>query len=663
MQQRAKTKVHFLTMNRSIRHLPWLSAGGQRLCDTHRLRGHGITIIVTAIALATLVGCNGGMDAIDRQADAIIAEHTALLSQQTHDAAITAGQETDGRDREHKTMRYAAGRSPRRVFESSPRTVNPDISEIRLEVSSAESDLGDQQRWDRLATAFEQSVHIDESGMMKLSLEQVLALAVGNAPEYLTAKEELLLASLSLLSQRHRFGPRFFNEVSSTFSGDLEYGDFDAAVRMSDQFRITRQLETGGQIGLTALVQATEQLRSSISADGAQSAQIVLSANIPLLRGAGDVARESLLSAERQMVYATRTFERFRRRFLFDIATNYYDLVRSAAQIKRAEEVLESRRELQRETDLLYRAGRRPQFETSEAEQRVLSSENSLASQRDRYRLQLEQFRVRLGLPPDTPIVIDTTDVFDLPVPTLDPLEGARQGLMYRLDLQTTRDRLDDTRRALELAENDLLPDLGVSLSATLPTDPDKQRSGLDFDFDQTDFTGSITLDMPLDRKIERIGVRQAQISYERALRNLRQEEDNVALSIRSVVRDIQLAELSVELQAKSIEIIRRRIKGMEIRKEKGSISTRQVIDAQDELNTALQQLEDARRNLRVAILRYLLETGQFRVEASGRFMLPIGLKPITLETPETSQDEQPLQTPQSTTSGAEGGTSDMAGA
>lgn len=569
------------------------------------------------------------MKAIDRQAQAIIAEHAALLSKETGEAAANTTATGTDRDDDQTAVRYASGNAPGRVYESSPMTINPDAAEIQFESRS-----DDETEWGQLALDFEESVRIDEDGMARLSLEQVLALAVARAPEYITAKEELLLASLSLLSQRHRFGPRFYNEISTTFNGDLEDGDFDAALRMSDQFRITRQLETGGQIGLTALVQATEQLRSSVGADGTQSAQVVLSADFPLLRGAGNVARESLLSAERQMVYATRTFERFRRRFLFDVATDYYDLVRAAAQITRAEEVLLSRRELQRETEEMYKAGRRPQFETSEAEQRVLSSENSLASQRDRYRLQLEQFRVRLGLPPDTPVSIDQTDVFDLPVPQLDPLDGARKGLLYRLDLQTTRDRLDDTRRAVELAENDLLPDLDIGLSATLPTDPNKQRSGLDFDFDQTDFSGSISLDMPLDRKIERIGLRQAQISYERSLRNLRQEEDNVALSIRSVVRDIQLAELSVKLQAKSIEITERRIEGLVIRKERGSISTRQFIDAQDELNTAQQQLEDGRRNLRVAILRYLLETGQFRVEASGRFMLPQGLSPIKHETP-----------------------------
>ena len=59
-------------------------------------------------------------------------------------------------------------------------------------------------------------------------------------------------------------------------------------------------------------MRATEDLHRKVSGEGIQSAEIILEADIPLLRGAGNVAREDRIQAERDLIYAAREFERFR---------------------------------------------------------------------------------------------------------------------------------------------------------------------------------------------------------------------------------------------------------------------------------------------------------------------------------------------------------------
>lgn len=500
----------------------------------------------------------------------------------------------------------------------NPPTVNPPPDAITFTRADVDRDIPDTlARY----TALPQDVP-------RYTLEETLAVAVSRSREYLTAKEELLLAALRLLNQRHLFGPRFFDEISASIDADAEDGDYETALNLVNEFSVSQRLLTGGTLAARALVSATEDLRSRVSDSDGQTASLIFSADIPLMRGAGMVAQESLISAEREMVYATRSFERFRREFLFDIASDYFDLIQSAARIANAERVLDSRRKLLRETELRVRIGDRAGYEISEAQQRVLSSESSLANQRESYILQLERFRIRLGLPPEQPFLIDNESALNLPVPMLDMTESVRRALTFRLDLQNDRDEVDDARRGLENSRNALLPELNLAASMSIITDPDRDWGGLRFDADETDAEGSVTFGLPLDRESERIAVRESMIGLERAIRSLRQREDQIALEVRSAIRNIELAVFNLQLQNRNIESIERRIEGLELRREE--VSTRTIIDAQDELAAALNDRDDALRNLRVAILRYLLDTGQFRVSPAGGLALPQGLELLT---------------------------------
>ena len=75
--------------------------------------------------------------------------------------------------------------------------------------------------------------------------------------------------------------------------------------------------------------------------NGLFSLTLVVSATVPLLRGAGDVAREDLIQAERNLVYAARTFEDFRRAYLVSITRDYLQLVLSQQAIRNQQNSIE----------------------------------------------------------------------------------------------------------------------------------------------------------------------------------------------------------------------------------------------------------------------------------------------------------------------------------
>ncbi len=235
----------------------------------------------------------------------------------------------------------------------------------------------------------------------------------------------------------------------------------------------------------------------------------------------------------------------------------------------------------------------------------------------------MDRFKVRLGVPQEHPVLIETS-MFDIPSPKPDLEAAIRAALTYRLDLQNRRDQLDDARRAVENARNDLLPDLDLSGSFSIPTDADRERAGLDFEADESSFIASVTFGLPLDREIERLNVRRAQISLERAGRDFDRFRDDVAVDARASVRDVDRARFSVELQNKNRTIAQRRVDSIDAAPDRASALERSA--AIDGLNRARDDYDRAVRDLQVGILLYLLETGQLRVQADGSIQLLQGM-------------------------------------
>src|SRR5262249_40459800 len=148
---------------------------------------------------------------------------------------------------------------------------------------------------------------------------------------------------------------------------------------------------------------ATENLRSAATGQYVQSSSLILDASIPLLRGAGLYAQEDLIQAERDLVYAARTYEEFRRSYLVSIARDYFNLLQQLATIENTKRQHKGFENIETEERALYEAGRIPQLRVNNASNQVKQSEDSLANQRDAYTLALDRFKVRLGIPTSTP--------------------------------------------------------------------------------------------------------------------------------------------------------------------------------------------------------------------------------------------------------------------
>lgn len=546
-----------------------------------------------------IAGCNRGLQDIDARAQKLLNERTAMIN----GGAVPP-------ERAPASPNVAA--SPTMTSKVVP-TTNPAAGELKYEPADEARDVAARLEAHAQGTKAQPGA----APSLVVDLESAFRIGQQSASEYLTAEEEYILAAIRLLIERHLWSPRLFNDTSVTVSGVGNEGDFRSAVRVVNDLRVTKRLPYGGAVEAAWVWQATEQLRETIGGRYRQSSELVLSGSIPLLRGAGLVAQESLIQAERNLIYEARNFESFRRDFLLDVARDYFDLLLARAQIRNLESQVAALRRIERGEIARFEAGRITEFRKNIASNDVLEAIERLAGANESYILALDRFKIRLGIPAERTIEL-TEDVMNLPEPEVSLEEATRQALAYRLDLQNRRDQLDDARRGVKNARNDLLPDLNLAANVGIPTDPRAREGGLLLQPEDLDYQASVTFGLPLDREIERLQLRQSVIEFGQRERSYLRFRDEVAIGVRQAVRNIDVARFQLTLAEKRVEINRRRVQEIELKA--ADVDTQTQVDAANQLQSSESARDRALADLRTAILTYLRDSGQLRVARDGTF-------------------------------------------
>lgn len=552
-----------------------------------------------------------------------------LLEERSH--AVGGGAVAPTVDAQGRNVELAADRRATTAKRLS--TTNPDAQALNYPKREVPTDPGEEmrelsERLDAYAKSAEEPaagqevLHLDVRGAWRFSQK--------SGREFLSAEEDYILSAVRLLIERHQWSPRLFNDTSVTLSGAGDDGRFETAVRVLNELRITQRLPYGGEAAARWVWDATEQLREQAGGEYRQASRLVLDADIPLLRGAGLVAQEGLIQAERDLVYRARAFEDFRRRYLVDVARDYFELVQAQAEIANQVQQVDSLKLTERAETARYDAGRIALFRKNIATNDVLQAEARLASLRESYILRLDRFKIRVGMPTDRAVAIAPID-FEIPVPAADLGDATRAALSYRLDLQTRRDELDDAHRGVANARNDVLPDLDLSAGVSVPTDPDEFAGGLKFSPKNLDYSAGVTFGLPLDREAERLRVRQAVIGLRRAERDYEEFRDGIVVGVRQAVRQVELSRFQYRLAEERVKINEQRVREVELKKDE--VDTQTTIDAQNARLESQNARDRAKTDLRNAVLDYLVQSGQLRVARDGTFeplpgMIPDAVPP-----------------------------------
>lgn len=445
-----------------------------------------------------------------------------------------------------------------------------------------------------------------------LDLYQSIAYAVQHSRDYQSQMEDLYLSALDVTLERHLFEPRPFATVGANYTGGQGNNvDYRSALAITSTAGIRQQLPYGGEIVAQGLVDFVRSLNDGTS-DG-ESAQLALNATIPLLRGAGPVNLEPLISSERELVYRVRTFEDFRRAFVVQISSQYFRLLTLQQSIINRRFNYVAAVQLTEQSYAVYAAGRPGTnfVSVQRAEQQLYQAQNAIITAEDSYQSALDDFKQLLGMAVDMPLDVIAVDLnFSPPDLEADVIGSA---LQYRLDLQTATDRVEDARRSLAVSRNGLLPDLDLTGGASVGNPTGMPARSIDGRTLQ--YSAGVNLDLPIDRLAERNTYRRSLISLERAQRNLQETRDSIIAQVRDAVRSIRSARATLDIQQRSMDLARKQLDYSNALLVLGrATDSRDSVDAQNNLLNAQDRYEQAKANYQTQILSFLRDTGTLRI-------------------------------------------------
>ncbi|MHC4938483.1 MAG: TolC family protein [Planctomycetota bacterium] len=498
-----------------------------------------------------------------------------------------------------------------------------------------------------------------ENEPYRISLLEALKVGARNNRDYQTQKEAVFLAALDLDLQQNSFRNQYTGTADVLGIGTGGSGG-DGGIAGADA-GVTRMLKTGAMLAGRIGIDLVKLLSTGDSSWGLFTD---LSIAIPLLRGSGkDIVTEPLKQAERNVLYALRNFERFKKTFAVDVASSYLNVLRQADRVRNSEENYKRAIVLSRRTRALAAAGRLRGLEVDQARQDELDARDGWIAAVQALETLMDSLKTTLGLPPDARIDvspeemermvgivrgtfateeqagqggIETGDVAAADVPAeIPPLDQTNRGPMeldedvaVRLAFENRQDLLVrlgavyDAQRRVVVAADGLRAGLTVEGRVTTSGARNILASALlpdgQLDFRDAVYNASILLDLPFERTAERIAYRESFINLESSVRSVQALEDQIKLSVRESLRQMLADREGVRLQVESVRLARDRVNSTNLLLEAGRAEVRDVLDAQRSLLGAQNSLTDAFVSYRVSTLEMQRDMGVLQVDSEG---------------------------------------------
>ncbi len=456
-----------------------------------------------------------------------------------------------------------------------------------------------------------------------LTMAEAMRVAVRTSREYQSRKEEVYLSALALTFQRYLFRPQPFATGTVDYTSDFQSGT--GRVRSWDpgaEVGVSQQLADGavvaGSLGVTALKYLNKELGDTVDA------ALDFSLAQPLWRGAGrQVVQENLLQAERNAVYAIRSFARFEKTFAVSVASEYLQTLQSRDAVMNAWNNYESLQRGRQQSEWLAKAERLPEFEVDQARQSEFAAYNRWIVERERYINALDAFKLTLGIPVTAEITLVPSELDRLHHGGLQRMEqplldATATALATRLDLANTRGALDDAGRKIVVAEDGLEGDVDLVASIGYTPRADAVQSAR-IRLARGDYSVGLDIDLPVDRLTERNALRETQIAEQAARRALEAARDNVVLDVRQAHRRLHQARESYDIQKRSVALAQRRVESTRLLLQAGRVEQRDLLDAEADLLDARNALTAALVDHTIAGLQFARDLGTLTVDDKGQ--------------------------------------------
>ncbi|WP_406699491.1 hypothetical protein V5E97_11560 [Singulisphaera sp. Ch08] len=289
-----------------------------------------------------------------------------------------------------------------------------------------------------------------------LTMEQAFRLALINARFYQFQLENVYTTSLAVTLQRFAFQPQFYaglTPLTGTTAGGIpapnpinqfiyrtrETGTPISSLSVGTVAGVGKVFNSGGRLLMGFANQVVFNFLGQNSRQPSVQSFLPLTLVQPFLRGGGRaVTLEALTQAERDLLYAIRSFAKFRQEFVVATLvggtpiTNFGSTLQTPGfsgggnsdptvgflNVIQDIQILENDRKNIAALERLYmiytelikgEASGLTQLQVDQVDQSYQQALQQLVNDRTQFRSQLDQFKIQLGMPPDVPLILDRT--------------------------------------------------------------------------------------------------------------------------------------------------------------------------------------------------------------------------------------------------------------
>ena len=402
---------------------------------------------------------------------------------------------------------------------------------------------------------------IGDEPTVRLSLQEVMQRLVANNSDAAVAGYEPAIEETRVVEADARFDPAFFanltfqdEQILQPSGGNTSIDPFNPSgfQSLSAQFGVRQQTWAGGQVELSQRAQRIfrDEIPDSFLATDPVNpyylSEVLLRVTQPLLRDFGaEINRARITIARNNQRISVLEFRRVLEEQLFAAEQAYWQLVQAVREVKIQEDLLA---ETIRTADILE--ARRiagadvTRVQTSQAEAAVASREAVLVRARSRVKDLSDEIKRRMGDPAypggGAVVILPAAEPLREPI-RFDPAEQCDTALKNRLDLGQQQHRIDSAGIAMNVAENNVLPQLNLVGQVSF------QGAGEDFgnayderwEFREPSYSIGFEFEIPFGNRLARAVLRRAQLQRRQAVEQyvalIKIIEQEVSVSLRDV--------------------------------------------------------------------------------------------------------------------------------
>ena len=440
------------------------------------------------------------------------------------------------------------------------------------------------------------ALSLDSNGVVRLSLNDALAVGARNNRRYQTLKEAVYSMALALDDQLYAFDSTFTGFILGALAGNPEATKASAEAGAG----VSRKFEQGATIAGNMAIDVAKMIREDWHSLGWTGD---LTVNVPLLRGSGrDIVREPLTQAERDLAYAILAFARYRETYALSLAKAYFGVLRNAQTHRNSGDNEKRLEQNWKRAEMMFRAGRMDRIQTDQAKTDLLNARRDVITSLQSYEDALDSFKMLLGFSPETPFALDDEELRRLEkamereaASSTDalaeyPSEEASLflALQYRYDHAVVEGEMIDAERKVKVAADALRADLSVEGGVDYAAKRRQHATSID---DATDTKARIRFSLPWDRRRERNAYRRALITRDQAVRAFEEDADAIKNEVRAARRALAAARVLYSNKVEAYKTACMRVEANDLFMQSGRSSMRDILEAESALLSARNAL------------------------------------------------------------------------